>query len=71
MRLSLPKNIQLIKNKKFLVQGVNMATDIEFIAVSDPKTRDALIQASTRVAAAREVRGHGSLVFNSSKAGAM
>jgi hypothetical protein len=44
MSAALPNMIKLTKNKDFLVKGVNFATGIEFVSVTDPETREALIQ---------------------------
>src|SRR5687768_6052751 len=43
MSLQLPNTIQFKRNKNFLVQGTSFATGIEFVSVTDPETRDALL----------------------------
>jgi hypothetical protein len=44
MSFQLPGTIQLTKNKDFLVKGTEFSTGIEFISVTDPETREALLQ---------------------------
>jgi hypothetical protein len=40
---ALPNTIKFSKIKDFMIKGVTFATGIEFVSVSDPETRDALI----------------------------
>lgn len=44
MSLQLPNTIQFKRNKNFLVQGTSFATGIEFVSVTDPATREALLK---------------------------
>ncbi len=43
MSSPLPNTIELTKNKDFLVKGTNLAAGIDFVSVTDPATREALI----------------------------
>lgn len=43
MSSALPGTIKFSKNKDFMIKGATFATGIEFVSVTDPETRDALI----------------------------
>ncbi len=44
MSSPLPNTINLTKNKDFLVKGTNLAAGIDFVSITDPATREALIK---------------------------